>query len=214
MLPCKRKHVDSDSEEGPDEIEMQAMGMMPPDRYETFPDDRITKVPLENVPAAPARLKLPLPTPENFAWLHTKDSPAEDEVVLKVSDARLIMQHLEHTSPWYQEFMLKRGIKPTELRTHQQMSEWLLLRKVRDVQQLEEATHMSQWFTWFLAYYRAPKFMTAAQVEYSWLYRQSARVLQDSAIPDVVAPSPEQILRDLDKWKSVKKELDIYTAEA
>ena len=172
------------------------------------------KVHPQAVPSAPRPIKLHRPERE-AVWLESfEDLDKEEEVRIKKSDAELMMKHLARTSPWYTDAMMERTKEslPSGIEVNQHMETWLHMFKEKEVERLEEATNMSNFFAWFASWFCAPREPKAASA-YLWLHNEMKRTSTGEAalgLPDAVHPLPDQILRDIGNWRDAYKILHDY----
>jgi len=197
---------DSDDEEG-ERRPKRACGF----RDEVEGDElKKWKVHPQAVPSAPRVIKLHRPDRE-AVWLEEVDDK-KSEVRIKKSDAELMMKHLARTSPWYTDAMMERTQEslPSGLEVNEHFSAWLHMFKLEEVQRLQEATNMSNFLGWFVSWFNPPREQEAASA-YQWMANEMKPTSTVAfRLPDVLHPSPEQILRQIDKWRAIYKALHDY----
>ena len=162
------------------------------------------------VPSAPREIKLHRPKRETV-WLEHFDHK-ESEVRIKKSDAELMMKHLARTSPWYTDTMMERTKEslPSGLEANEHIGTWLHMFKEEEIKRLEEAMNMSNFLGWFVSWFNPPLEEKAASA-YQWMVDEMKPTSTNAfQLPDVLHPSPEQILRNIDRWKDVCTTLHIY----
>ena len=199
---------DSDDEEGERRPKRQC-GF----RDEVEGDELVNwKVHPQAVPSAPRPVKLHRPTREPV-WLESfEDGNKEAEMRIKKSDAVLLMKHLARTSPWYTNAMMERTKEslPSGLEVNEHFATWLHMFKLEEAQRLEEATNMSNFLGWFVSWFNPPREKEAAGA-YQWMVDEMKPASTAAfRLPDVLYPSPEQILRQIDKWSAIHKVLHDY----